>query len=151
VTPIAWTLAAALLVTDPKGHTFARGIPEEGAAAIAEGCARDPVFPGADGFRQCAALLVTMAARESGFRLVIDGDGGAAHGPFQVHGPAPKTWRAAVGAYLPIVRRSIAGPCAEPLALLAGGTCARGARVSRERMAEAARVLALLAPVRIDP
>lgn len=139
----AWTIAASALVTDAQGHPM-RPIASDAAQAIAAGCLASPLFQEDDG-RHCSALLVTMAARESGYQLGAVGDGGRAKGPFQVHSDlAPKTWREAVDRYLGIVKRSMKACPEHPLAVLASGTCTNkaGKAISASRIAEAKRVFA---------
>lgn len=138
---VAWTLAASELVTDAAGHPM-RQMERAAAQAIADGCAKSSPFARDDG-RHCAALLVVMAQRESGGQLGAVGDGGKAHGPFQVHSAAmPKTWRDAVEEYLPIVLRSMQACPEHPLAMLASGTCTNkaGRAISAARILEAKRV-----------
>lgn len=142
----AWTLAASSLVTDPAGHHM-RPISQDGAAAIAAACTATPLFQDDDG-RHCVALLVVMAARESGYQLGAVGDGGRARGPWQVHtSNAPTTWREAVDQYIPIVKRSMKACPEHPLAVIASGTCTNkaGRAISASRIAEAKRVYALAA------
>ena len=148
---IAYTLAASALVTAAAGHPL-RAIPLEGATAIASSCLASPLFQQDDG-RHCAALLVTMAGRESGYRLGAVGDGGRARGPFQVHtSTPPATWAEAVNAYLPIVKRSMRACPEHPLAVIASGTCGNraGRAISAARILEAKRVYAA-APWKDDP
>ncbi len=143
MTLAAFVLAASALVQDAHGHAM-RPISVDGAKAIADGCTATPLFQDDDG-RHCAALLVVMAARESGYQLAAVGDGGLAKGPFQVHDAiAPTTWREAVDRYLLIVRRSMKACPDHPLAVLASGTCTNkaGRAISASRIAEAKRVYA---------
>jgi len=144
MTPLAsFVLAASSLVADYQGHPM-RPISADGAQAIADGCLATPLFQDDDG-RHCGALLVVMAARESGYQLGAIGDGGQARGPFQVHAAAPTTWRAAVDAYLPIVKRSMRACPEFPLAVLASGTCTNkaGRAISTSRIVEAKRVYSI--------
>lgn len=133
----ALVVKMSLLVTDAAGHHPTKGIPNEGAEAIASAC----TTTGAGAV--CAAVLVVQAFRESGYRLAAVGDGGLAHGPFQVHGGAPKTWAEAVAQFVPLLQKS-ATTCKEPLAMIASGSCtnAAGIRISRERMALARKIAA---------
>ncbi len=143
MTLAAFVLSASALVTDAQGHPM-HPISPEGADAIASGCIASPLFKDDDG-RHCASLLVTMAARESGYQLAAVGDGGLAKGPFQVHDAiAPRSWREAVDRYLLIVRRSMKACPDHPLAVLASGTCTNkaGRAISASRIAEAKRVYA---------
>lgn len=137
----AWTLAASALVTDHAGHPM-RPISLDGARAIADACLATPLFQDDDG-RHCAAVLVVMAARESGYQLGAVGDGGKAKGPFQVHTElAPKTWREAADRYIPIVKRSMKACPEHPLAVLASGSCTNkaGRAISAGRITEIKRV-----------
>ena len=132
-----WLLAASVHVTDAGGHTFKR-ISQPAAEAIADGCTRTPLFAGADGPRQCAAILLVMAARESAYRLDATGDGGRSHGAWQSQtcaGACLTSWSLQVANILGVYRHSIA-TCVEPLALAASGSCTNkaGVRISRERM-----------------
>jgi hypothetical protein len=135
-----WILHISLLVTDVHGYHPMQPIATEGAQAIAHACERQP---NEQAQRKCAAVYLVMAFRESGYRLDAVGDGGRARGPFQVHTTqAPKTWTEAVEQYTPLLVRS-ATSCAEPLEMLATGRCGTeiGRRISRERMAEAERIV----------
>jgi len=129
-------------VTDNAGHHPAKPIATEGATAIGDTCSKvRAVVPGAS--VMCAAVYVTMAFRESGYRLDAIGDGGKAKGPWQVHTSVmPKTWKDAIDQYTPLLQWS-AQTCAEPLAALASGSCSNkaGIAISRARMAEAKRVV----------
>lgn len=161
---VAWALAASVLVQDPGGHPFVRGIPREGAEAIAAKAATDPLFAHDDGTKT-VALAIVMVALESGNRLEVVGDcwdpvrrvyvpsvngvcppgtTPTAFGPFQSHRvKAPfATWRAAVDDYWPILRRSVTECPAAPIAIVASGSCTNkgGIRKSDERMGEAKRV-----------
>lgn len=139
----AWTLAASALVTDHAGHPM-KPISSIGAQAIADACLATPLFEADDG-RHCAALLVVMAARESGYQLGAVGDGGRAKGPWQVHsGTAPKTWLEAAENYIPLVKRSMKACPEHPLAVIASGTCTNkaGRAISTSRIVEAKRVYA---------
>lgn len=138
MTPLAsWVLAASVQVEDAAHHRF-KGISPAGAEAIADGCTRAPLFAGPDGPRQCAAILLVMAARESAYRLEATGDGGRSHGAWQSQtctGACLTSWTKQVENILGVYRRSIT-TCAEPLALAASGSCTNkaGERISRERM-----------------
>jgi hypothetical protein len=138
MTLAAWTLAISSLVTDAHGWRFS-AIPADGADAIADVCARTTVP------RHCAAVLVVLAARESGYRLSAIGDGGRSRGAWQTitcRGSCETSWREqAADAWRHVV--ASASRCAEPLAMYAAGSCSseRGKAISRERMA-IARALA---------
>jgi hypothetical protein len=137
VTLVAWILMASVAVTDVQGHRPTKGIPQDGAEAISGVCA-----PKGEAVQMCAAVYVVQAFRESGYRLDAIGDGGRSHGPYQT-AQVPHSWKEAVAQFTPILIKS-ATTCAEPLALLASGSCTNkaGIAISRARMAEAKRLVA---------
>lgn len=137
-----WILAASVHVKDADGHSPTKAIAAEGAEAIANTCEKARgAIPGAT--VACAAIYLVMCFRESGYRLDAIGDGGKAKGPWQVHTSlAPKTWKEAVDQYTPLIQHS-AQTCAEPLAMIASGSCTNkaGIAISKARMAAAKQLM----------
>jgi hypothetical protein len=153
----AW-IFALLIAVSPPGRVPARETLEAGEAryhAIAEDVAAvvaeaPPVFGGARGREQTAALLVAVAALESGLRL--DVDTGAKRGAlrelgmWQLMPPGPTTRREQAALALERMRRSFAAchasPVAERLAAYTSGSCSRGLTESRARVDLARRLVA---------
>jgi hypothetical protein len=138
----AIVLQLSLLATDAQGRTPTYALPSAAPIEIAAECTRSPLYvnPAVPGELMCGALYVLHSLRESGWKF-IDGDGGRAHGPFQVWGRPPRDWRDAVLQFSPILKR--ASVCAEPLEMLATGKCGTdvGARISKSRTDAATRMV----------
>ncbi len=164
MSPLAvWLLARSLEVTDAAGHVTTKSIGADGAAAIAKRCEKHTTAA-AQGM--CGLAYTVVAFRESGYDLFavsrtdcrshvdghiytvpwgsdcLPGDSHVSFGPFQT-GKKPSTWEEAVAIYAPLLERSIL-TCAEPLALVASGSCTNkaGIAISKARMAEAKRIFA---------
>ena len=165
----AWILVL-LLAVSPPGRVPARESLEAGeeryravAADVAEVVATSPpIFAGSQGREQTTALLVAVAALESGLRL--DVDTGTRRGPagecglwqtMPVAGRCPETRRAAAALALERMRASFAAchaaPVAERLAVYASGSCSRGLAESRARVELARRLVARHPPPKETP
>ena len=131
---LAWILAISTQVTDAHGWHFA-AIPTEGASAIAKVCSATSIP------KHCAAVLVVLAARESGYHAHAVGDGGRSKGAWQTLARiTPDDWDGQAAIAWRLVVESTA-KCREPLAYYASGKCsANGERISRERMSVARRL-----------
>ncbi len=147
----AWSLTASVEVTDSHGWHF-KAIANDGAAAIADGCLKDPLIKGDDG-RRCGSLLLVVGARESNYTLAALGDSGHACGPFQTHYPQPYTcddvrssWPKAVEIAIKQIRESMKKCPDFPLAPYARGWCGsvEGRVISTERINEAKRVFSIV-------
>ena len=144
----AFVTALSLLVTDAKGVSPLKPIPQDAASLIAAECNVHPVWdlviPGDE---LCAGLYVVHSFRESGWDLYAVGDGGHSFGPFQVQTTrAPKSWKDAMLQFAPLLKRSTVcteKPGGEILEMLASGHCGPGdgRDIARARMKEARRVV----------
>jgi hypothetical protein len=165
----AW-IFALLVAVSPPGRVPARETLEAGeeryraiAADVADVVASaPPIFAGPDGRARTAALLVAVAALESGLRLDVDSGtrrgGGGECGLWQtmpVAGRCPETRRAGAALALERMRRSFAAchaaPVAERLAAYASGHCSAGLAESRARVGLAQRVVARHPPPKETP
>lgn len=153
----AWILAAMLLLAPGRDHTaLANAI----AARIE---AERPLFESDENRKRSAAFLTAIAFRESSFRNDAIGDHGSSHCAFQVHLPnGQKTAEGWTGADLRedpskcvtvamrILRDSMRWCPAFPLAIYASGPkgCRdeRAQRISRDRLAVAARLVREVTP-----
>lgn len=165
----AW-IFALLLAVSPPGRVPARETAEAGEVryrAIADDVAAvvassPPIFSGDLGRERTAALLVAVAALESGLRL--DVDDGRKRGPARecglwqtmpVAGRCPETRRAGAVLALERMRRSFAAcharPVAERLAAYASGRCDAGLAESRARVELARSLVARHPPPKGDP
>jgi len=135
--------AISMHVTDAGGVHPLKPIAADGAQAIADECNAHPLYRevAIAGTEYCAGLYVVHSFRESGWNLLASGDHGKSHGPFQVQGRAPTSWKDAVAQFAPLLKR--ASVCPEPLEMLAAGKCGTdvGARISRAREALAREVI----------
>jgi hypothetical protein len=128
--------AMSLKVPDSKGHLNYRKIPQDGADAIVAVCNATSAPT------HCAAVLVTLGFRESGFDFSAKHDHGQGCGAWGVLCTYPHaTWKEQVQSAWGLVVKS-AVTCQEPLALYASGSCYSGLRVAREYM-HIARKIAL--------
>jgi hypothetical protein len=140
-----FVIALSEAVTDGNGHTFPKdALPSDAATTIANVCEAQTFIADKP---TCAAILVVMAARESGFNIKAVGDGGKAVGAFQLHykelGLTPSTtWTKQITDYLPWLAKSMKICPEYPLAPLAGSCRHPGSRViSTARILEAKRIL----------
>jgi hypothetical protein len=170
----AWIFALLVAVAPPgrvpsretleAGEERYRSISADIAAVVTD---QPPIFAGARGREQTAALLVAVAALESGLR--VDVDDGRKRGParecglWQVmpgsagappNGRCPETRREGAAVALELMRRSFsacrAAPVAERLAAYTSGSCSRGLAESRARV-ELARRLVARHPPPVNP
>jgi hypothetical protein len=121
-------MAMSLRVPDAKGHLNYRAIPKDGADAVVAVCGPTsaPVH--------CAAVLVTLAFRESGNNPEARHDHDKGCGAWGVLCTYPHaTWLDQAKAAWSLVTDS-AVKCPEPLAMYASGSCSRGLAVAREYM-----------------
>jgi hypothetical protein len=165
----AWILSL-LLVVVPPGRVPARESEADGRARYAEIAAdiaaavadEAPLFAGQFGRERTAALLVSVALFESGFRVDVDrgvtlGDHGASCTLWQLNlgrgridgfscGELAANRRKAAALALRAMRRSRAAcpnlPIEDMLRVYASGSCERGARESAERVRFAQRLFA---------
>lgn len=142
VTP-ADVLALSLLVTDAGGLHPLKSIGQEAAIAISNECTIHPFYRYAwvPGDLYCAALYTFHSFRESNWNLRAVGDGGKAHGPFQVWEHAPISWAEACAQFTRLLQH--ASVCEEPLEMLATGKCGtfQGKQISLFRTRGAMRML----------
>ena len=135
-----WIVKASLLVTDAAGHHPIKPISNDGAEAIANVCAPTQAPT------HCAALLVVLSFRESGYNPNASHDAGRGCGAFGVLCTRPHaTWLEQTKSAWAIVVES-ATKCKEALALYASGSCtnAAGIAISRARLTEAKRIAGAL-------
>lgn len=144
-------LACMLLLAPRRDHA----VLANAIAAVVE--SESPLFKEDDDKRKTAALLVAVAYRESGFALDAVGDNGTSWCALQISnavggGPALLTdANACVREGLRMLRWSIRACPAHPVAMYAAGmigcTNARAQRISRDRMAIAARLVRETQPI----
>ena len=82
-----WVLAIMNALAPATPWAFQYG---EIAEAIADASNQDPLFPGEDGARKTAAVLLALAYHESRFQPNVVGDNGASFGLFQIQPPTAK-------------------------------------------------------------
>lgn len=147
-TVLSWMLA--LTPAAPWSGTF-----EATADAIAEAATAHPLYPGVDGPRRTAALLVSLSSFESAFDPAAVGDRSRSYGLFQVstaHAPVAELVdpRTASEHAIRLLRASMwicrDRPGADQLAWYAhgGAGCAtdeRSVRLSRHRVQRASALL----------
>lgn len=143
MTLTTWVLSACLAASHD-----AKPCPVSVADAIAAVSTEAPLFAGPEGARRTAALLVVVAWRESSYRLDVLGDGGKAHGLYQLHELRGAKWESLRTDPLGQTRlarywlhASMARCPEHPLALYASGKCMR-VGVAESRLSEAKRVFA---------
>lgn len=123
------------------------------AIAITEAAEQSPLFRGDDGAKQTAAILVSLSWFESRFQPDAVGDNGSSCGAFQIQPRTSTRYTCAelqdpayaAGEAIRLIRQSFrvcaARPLPERLAWFAGGgSCVRGIRESKHRMALAKRL-----------
>lgn len=136
-------LALSLLVTDASGVHPLKPIGVDAAEAISNECTLHPFtrYPWVPADLYCAALYTFHSFRESGWNLKAVGDGGKAHGPFQVWGRAPRSWADACSVFTKLLQH--ASVCEEPLEMLAAGKCGtrQGQQISKVRTGGAMRLV----------
>lgn len=130
----AIVMAMSLHVPDAKGHLNYRAIPKEGAEAIVTVCAKTSVPT------HCAAVLTTLAFRESNNNPVADHDNHKGCGAFGALCTYPHaTWLEQVETAWKLVLESTIA-CKEPLAKYASGSCGYGLSIAREYMRIARKI-----------
>lgn len=159
----AWIVSVSTFVTDAAGHPATKPIALDGATAIAKRCVDKPTN---ESKARCGAVYLVHSFLESGYNLLAvsrtdcrdhltgriytvpwgedcaPGDEHVSFGPFQT-GKKPKDWEEAVAIFTPMLVKS-ATTCAEPLAMVASGSCSNkaGIAISRARMGKAFALVA---------
>lgn len=130
----AIVMAMSLRVPDSKGHLNYRAIPKDGAEAVVSVCTPTSAPT------HCAAVLVTLGFRESGFNFAAKHDHDQGCGAWGVLCTYPHaTWEEQAKSAWGLVVKS-AVTCKEPLAMYASGSCGAGLWVAREYMRIARKI-----------
>lgn len=147
---LAWVLAAMLSLAPGRDHRELGGAI---AASLEEG---PPLFRDDEDRHRSAALLVAVAFRESSFRNDARSKTDD-HCAFQIHGRPELSRDAGACARVAVamLRESLRACPAFPLAFYAEGpgacSSARAQRISRDRMAIAARLVRTVTPAGDTP